>query len=265
MGLVRSGREGGVLRLSLNRPDARNALSAALIRELTSVLTEAAADESVRAVVLRGEGQDLCAGADIAEMKATGAASREENLADAQTLQSLFESIHAFPRPVITRVHGNVFGGGVGLVAAADMAIAERGARFAFSEVRLGILPGVISPYVVRRIGEANARRLFLTGERFGAEAAADIGLVGEVVASDELDTAVERLLALLLAGSPDAQRRIKELLRALSGATPTEAAARTPAMIARARASADGQEGLAAFSERRRPSWAPEREEDAS
>lgn len=256
--LVRVVRDGGVLRISLDRPSARNALSAELASQLTEAFDTEARRNDVHLAILSGEGADFCAGADLTEMKESGAATRAENLAGARQLAEMFRAVYTFPRPVVARVQGNVFGGGIGLVSACDIAVVARSARFAFSEVRLGILPAVISPYVVRRIGDAHARRLFLTGERFGAEEALAMGLASVVVDPADLDAAIAALQTDLLAGSADAQRRIKVLLDAISTGTMAEAAARTPEFIADARASADGQEGLLAFLEKRRPNWVP-------
>ncbi|GJM45457.1 MAG: methylglutaconyl-CoA hydratase [Gemmatimonadota bacterium] len=255
-GLVRVSREGGQLTVALNRPESRNALSSALLAELTESVRVAAGDDTVRVLVLAGEGRDFCAGADLNDMKALGSGSLAENRADAQRLGAAFAAIHGFPRPVVARVQGNVFGGGVGLVAAADVAIIARDARLAFSEVRLGILPAVISPYVVRRIGEGAARRLFLTGERFTGEDAVTLGLASRAVDAGELDAAVGELVELLLLGSPDAQRRIKQLLDEVSTGSLEAACGKTPGFIADARASDEGQEGLRAFLEKRPPSW---------
>jgi methylglutaconyl-CoA hydratase len=255
---IRVTREDGIAKLTLARSDAKNALSKSLVAEMAAALDDLSRDPAVRALVLAGEGSDFCAGADLADMRAQGAASREENLADAARLSAFFAALHAFPRPTIARVQGSAFGGGVGMIAACDFAIAAHDARFAFSEVLLGILPAIISPYVVRRIGETHARRLFLTGERFDAARAHAIGLASEVVDAAQLDAAVHALSRRLLAGSPDAQRRIKMLLDVVAGAPIAEAQSRTPEIIADARAGAEGQEGLRAFFEKRKPSWAP-------
>lgn len=258
-GLVRVAREDGLLRVTLSRPDARNALSAEMLAEIRAAFAEGAKDPGVRVVVLAGEGKDFCAGADLGDMKRLGAAFAEENREDARRLGAAFEAIRAFPRPVVARVQGNVFGGGNGLIAAADIAVCASDARFAFSEVRLGILPAVIGPYVVRRIGDAWARRLFLTGERFDAARAVSIGLCSAAVEPGTLDGAVDAIAGDLLRGSPDAQRRIKRLLDAVADAPFPEAAALTPEFIADARASDEGQEGLRAFFAKRAPSWVPE------
>jgi methylglutaconyl-CoA hydratase len=255
-GLVRVTRQGGQLRIALDRPDARNALSGELLAALTEAFGAAAGDDTVRVAILAGEGKDFCAGADLNDMRALGSSTPEENRRDAERLGAAFRAIHDFPRPVVARVQGNVFGGGVGLVAAADIAVVARNARFAFSEVRLGILPAVISPYVVRRIGEGTARRLFLTGDGFDGEAAVAMGLAALAVDASGLDAAVADVVESLRLGSPDAQRRIKLLLDAVSSGSLADAARKTPAFIAEARASDEGQEGLRAFLEKRRPSW---------
>lgn len=254
--LVRVTRQGGQLRIALNRPDVRNALSSELIGQLTEAFVAAARDDTVRLVLLAGEGKDFCAGADLRDMQALGSAKPAENRRDAEKLGRAFRAIRDLPRPVVARVQGNVFGGGGGLVAAADIAVVASDARFAFSEVRLGILPAVIGPYVVRRIGEGAARRLFLTGERFTGAAAAAMGLASIAVEADKLDEAVDAVVRDLLLGSPDAQRRIKQLLDEVSTGTMEEACGKTPAFIADARASDEGQEGLRAFLEKRPPSW---------
>lgn len=254
---VRVVRDGPILRVALNRVEARNALSSGLIEELGRVFVDSAAEPGLRAVVLSGEGQDFCVGADLGEMRKLGNADFAENLADAERLAATFRAIHDFPRPVVARVHGNVFGGGAGIVAACDIAIAANDARFAFSEVRLGILPAVISPYVLRRLSDTDARRLFLTGERFDGTQAAEIGLVSQSVDRMRLDETVAAVVAEVLQGSPDAQRRIKRLLDEVSRVPLEVARRRTAQFIAEARASAEGREGLRAFAEKRRPSWA--------
>ncbi|MEZ5063650.1 MAG: enoyl-CoA hydratase-related protein [bacterium] len=257
MSLIRTEREDGVVRVWLNRPESRNALSGALLAELREVLDGLAEDASVRVLVLGGEGKDFCAGADLNEMLALGAATKEQNRADAERLGGAFAALANFPRPVVARVQGNVFGGGAGLVASCDIAIVARDARFAFSEVRLGIIPAVISPFVVRRLGAGLARRLFLTGERFDGARAAEIGLAARAVDAESLDEAVNETVEQLLLGSPDAQRRIKVLVQAVSERELEEACGLTPQFIADARASEDGQEGLLAFREKRKPKWA--------
>src|SRR5215204_5319477 len=213
--------EGPVATVELARPEARNALNAALIAEITRCFGELAEDENVRVVVLTGEGPSFCAGADIGYMRDTANFSYEENLEDARRLAEMFRAVDDLPKPVVAKVRGAAIGGGVGLVAATDFAVAEEGTRFAFSEVRLGIAPATIAPFVVRKVGHSRARALFLTGERFDAEAAREIGLVHEVIPQGELDSTVEQVVAQLLQGGPAAQAAIKELLRQIEATEP--------------------------------------------
>jgi methylglutaconyl-CoA hydratase len=244
MGGLRSERDGHVLRVTLARPKRRNAFDA----ELISDLTEAFADVGdARAVVLAGEGESFCAGADIEWQRSAIDLSFEKNVDDAMRLYRMCETIDRSPAPVIARVHGYALGGGSGLVACADVAVAAPDATFAFSEVKLGIIPAVISPFVLPKLG-AHARRYFLTGERFDAETALRIGLVEEVAA--DLDDAVDRVLAELLTSGPQAVREAKRLIRERPDGEDTAQIA------ARLRAGAEGQEGLRAFLERRTPSW---------
>jgi methylglutaconyl-CoA hydratase len=248
--------EGPVATIALARPEARNALNAALIGEVTRCFEELAEDESARAVVLTGEGPSFCAGADVAYMRDTAGFSYEENLEDARRLADMFLAVDDLPKPVVAKVRGAAIGGGVGMVAAADVAVAEGGTRFAFSEVRLGIAPATIAPFVVRKIGYSRARALFLTGERFDAERAREIGLVHEVVPEEELDATVERLVAQLLQGGPAAQAAIKELLQQIEATEPMEALGIMTQLIAELRVGEEGQEGLGAFLEKREPFW---------
>jgi methylglutaconyl-CoA hydratase len=253
--LSRTG-EGPVRTVTLRRPEARNALNAALVGEVARCFEELAEDESVRVVVLTGEGPSFCAGADVGYMRDTSRFSYEENLEDARRLADMFLAVDDLPKPVIARVRGGAIGGGAGLVAAADVAVAEEGARFAFSEVRLGIAPATIAPFVVRKIGHSQARALFLTGERFGADLAREIGLVHEVFPEEELDAAVERVAAQLLQGGPAAQAAIKEALRQVEATEPMEALGIMTQLIAELRVGEEGQEGLGAFLEKREPFW---------
>jgi methylglutaconyl-CoA hydratase len=241
---LRIERDGHVLRVTLAKPDRRNAFDANLI----AALTEAFADVGdARAVVLAGEGQSFCAGADVEWQRSAIELSYEENVEDALRLYRMCETIDRCPAPVIARVQGYALGGGSGLVACADVAIAAPDATFGFSEVKLGIIPAVISPFVLPKIG-THARRYFLTGERFDAEAALRIGLVHEVAA--ELDAAVERVVGEVLTAAPGALREAKKLIRE----RPT--GAETAQIAARLRAGDEGQEGLRAFLERREPGW---------
>ena len=253
---MRVGRGDAVATVSLARPDARNALNAGLIGELARCMEELAEDGNVRVVVLTGEGDFFCAGADIGYMRDTANFSYEENLEDAHRLAAMFGAVDECPKPVVARIKGAAIGGGVGLVAAADVAMAQEGTVFAFSEVRLGISPATISPFVVRKIGHSQARALFLTGERFDAVRAREIGLVHEVASEEDLDAAVQKKVEGLLVGGPEALAATKALLRDLGDATPGEVTEITARRIAELRTGEEGQEGLGAFLEKRKPTW---------
>ncbi|HYX88838.1 MAG TPA: enoyl-CoA hydratase-related protein [Gaiellaceae bacterium] len=245
MNALRIERDGAVLRVTLARPERRNAFDAALIAELTEAFADVG---DARAVVLAGEGESFCAGADVEWQRASIDLSYDENIEDALRLYRMCETIDRCPAPVIARVHGHALGGGSGLVACADIAVAAEDAVFAFSEVRLGIIPAVISPFVFAKIGPGAARRWFLTGERFGADVALRIGLVHEVAANP--DEAVNELVEAVLAGGPEAVRAAKKL--ALERPTGSE----TAEIAATRRSSEEGQEGLRAFLEKRTPAW---------
>ncbi len=248
--------EGPVATVALARLEAHNALNAALIGEVTRCFEELAEDEGVRVVVLTGEGPTFCAGADIAYMRDTADSSYEENLEEARRLADMFLAVDELPKPVVARVRGAAIGGGAGLVAVADVAAAEEGAHFAFSEVRLGIAPATISPFVVRKIGYSRARALFLTGERFDAGRAREIGLIHVAVPDRELDAAVEKVVSQLLQGGPAAQAASKEALRQIEATEPMEALGIMTQLIAELRIGEEGQEGLGAFLEKREPLW---------
>jgi methylglutaconyl-CoA hydratase len=248
--------DGPVATIALARPEARNALNAALIGEITRCFEELAEDEGVRVVVLTGEGSSFCAGADIAYMRDAAGFSYEENLKDARRLADMFLALDDLPKPTVAKVRGAAIGGGVGLVAAADVAVAEAGTRFAFSEVRLGIAPATIAPFVVRKIGYSQARALFLTGERFDAHRARELGLVHKVVPEADLDAAVEKVVRQLLQGGPAAQAAIKEALRQVEATEPMEALGIMTQLIAELRVGEEGQDGLGAFLEKREPFW---------
>jgi methylglutaconyl-CoA hydratase len=246
VGALRIERDADVLRVTLARPETRNAFDAALIGELAEAFVDVG---TARAVVLSGDGQSFCAGADIEWMRASADLDRDANIADATALRRMLEAVDGCPAPVVAVVHGHAFGGGSGLVAASDIVLAHPGTVFAFSEVKLGILPAVISPFALRKIGESAARRYFVTGERFDADTALRIGLVNEV--APDLDTALDHVLGELRTAGPRAARHAKRLV--LDRPEGLETARR----IAERRASDEGQEGLRAFLERRRPSWA--------
>jgi methylglutaconyl-CoA hydratase len=250
------GRGNEVVTVSLARPDARNALNAGLIGELTRCMEELAGDDGVRVVVLTGEGDFFCAGADVGYMRDTANFSYEENMEDARELAAMFRAVEECPKPVVARVRGAAIGGGVGLVAASDVAVAEDGTIFAFSEVRLGISPATIAPFVLRKIGPSHTRALFLTGERFDVQRAQAIGLVHEVASEGDLDAAVREKVEGLLAGGPGALAATKALLRELPDAAPGKATEIMARRIAELRTGEEGQEGLGAFLEKREPTW---------
>lgn len=249
----------GIVTLTLDRPEARNALSAALVERLTSQLGALAGDAGVRAIVLTGAGDVFCAGADIGEMRAAGAAPPGQNEADARRFAAMLERLERQPQPTLALVNGAAFGGAVGLVAACDIALAAASARFALSEVRLGLVPAMISPYVIRAIGLREARRWFLSGEAMDAATALRIGLVHEAVDSGALAAAADGVLDALQAGAPGAQAEIKRLIRHAAGRSDAGDQAMlsdTARWIARIRAGAEAREGLSAFLERRKPAW---------
>ncbi len=245
MSALRCELDGGVLRLSLARPAVRNALDPELIAALTAAFTGVG---DARAVMLAGDGPSFCAGADLERLRDPHALTFERSVEDGEALRGLLDAIDGCPAPVVCKVHGHAFGGGVGLVACSDVAVAAADAVFAFSEVRLGVAPAVISPYVLARIGPGAARRYFLTGERFDAATALRLGLVAEV--APDPGEAAERILAALLDGGPDAVRASKRLV--LDRPTGAE----TVRLAAERWTSAEGREGVLAFLERRRPGW---------
>jgi methylglutaconyl-CoA hydratase len=250
-------REGAVARLRLNRPDLHNAFDAMVIAALTGALEAVAADDSVRVVVLEGEGASFSAGADLNWMRGMAAASEAANREDSLALARLMRTLDELPKPTIARVHGAAFGGGVGLVACCDIAIAAPEAKFGLTESKLGLLPAVISPYVIEAIGPRQARRWFATAEIFAADTALQIGLVHQVVPADELDQAVQRQIDLLLKAGPVASATAKALVRRVTGERDRDRLdADNAALIAGLRVSAEGQEGLGAFLEKRKPHW---------
>jgi methylglutaconyl-CoA hydratase len=252
---------GAVAHLRLCRPEARNAFDDELIAELSSRVEELVAGRRARIVVLGAEGSAFSAGADIEWMRRLGAAGPEENARSAERMAALFELLDTLPLPLVARVQGAAIGGGAGLVATSDVAIASSTALFALSEVRLGLVPAVIGPYVIQRIGAARARELILAGRRIDAREALEIGLVHRVVEEADLDQAIERVTGELLAGGPEAQARAKRIIREVAGRRPAEVAAQMAREIAEARAGAEAQAGLEAFLRKEPPPWAPRRE----
>ena len=253
MSALRIERDDDVLRITLARPESRNAFDAALIAELSEAFVDVG---TARAVVLSGDGPSFCAGADVEWMRSSADLDREANVADATALRRMLDAIDGCSAPVVASVHGHALGGGVGLVSVSDIVLADPATVFAFSEVKLGIIPAVISPFALRKIGESAARRYFVTGERFDAETALRIGLVHEV--TSDRAVALDRVLGELRTAGPRAARHAKRLV--LDRPDGTE----TARLIAERRTSDEGQEGLRAFLDRRRPSWAPRADSDA-
>jgi methylglutaconyl-CoA hydratase len=249
----------GIARVALARPDVHNAFDETLIAELTAALKAIEADDAVRAVVLLGHGKSFCAGADLNWMKRVARYGRAENLADARALADMLKVLNALSKPTIARIHGAAYGGGVGLVACCDIAIAAREATFALSEAKLGLIPATISPYVIEAIGARMARRYFLTAERFEAAEAYRIGLVHDIVPAGDLDNRVNEVLGAIVVAGPRAQAESKALIRAVAHRPIADRViADTASRIARVRATSEAREGVAAFLGKRRATWVP-------
>jgi methylglutaconyl-CoA hydratase len=247
----------GIARITLDRPELRNAFDDALIAALTEAFRDVGGDPYVRAVVLGGNGPAFCAGADLNWMKRMAGFGYDENLADAKALAGMLATLDRLPKPTIARVHGPVFAGGTGLVAACDIAVGTPEAKFCLSEAKLGLSPATISPYVMRAMGEREARRYFLTAEVFDAAEALRIGMLSMLVPSAELDATIESLLKHLLAGGPQAHGKIKDLIRAVASRPVDDALVEdTARRIAEIRGTAEGREGIASFLEKRKPKW---------
>lgn len=248
--------EKGVAYVMLNRPDVYNAFNECVIEELTEWFTHVSDDDDIYTVVLTGEGRHFCAGADLNWMQKVAHYTKEENISDSQKMAAMFHCIDRCKKPVVGRINGSAFGGGVGLVAVCDVVVAQEGAVFAFSEVKLGIVPAVISTYVIPKIGVSHARSLFVTGERFSAEKAVEIGLVHKVCTLEELDTIVNQYTALLASSGPHAVTAAKEMIQTWSIMPADDYRAYTAQLIADLRASKEGKEGIKAFLEKRKPVW---------
>jgi len=250
-------REGHVARVWLNRPDVRNAFNEHVIAELGAAFTTLGADASLRAIVLGGRGKAFCAGADLSWMREMAGYDWERNRADARALADMLWAVYRCPVPVVGRVHGDCYAGGVGLAAVCDVLVAAEGINFCLSEARLGLLPGTISPYVIRAMGEQASRRYFVTAERFSAAQAAAMGFVHEVCAPEALDAKVDEIVATLVANGPMALRACKTLVQDMAG-RPIDAALRdeTARRIADIRASDEGREGVQSFLNKRKPAW---------
>jgi methylglutaconyl-CoA hydratase len=251
-----SERRRGVEWLTLNRPDVRNAFDDVMVGELASWAEAVGAERDVRAIVIAGAGPVFCAGGDLAWMAKTVEFTEAENVEDARAASRMFSLMDTLPCPVIGRVHGAALGGGAGLAAVCDIVIAEESAAFGFTEVKLGIIPAVIAPFALKKIGRSAARELFLTGRRFSAQHALEIGLVHRVVTAGELDRSVDRVVDDVLSSGPQAVAAAKQLIRDVFDCAPEEAMELTARALAARRVSEEGQHGLRAFLERRRPRW---------
>ncbi len=249
--------ENGVATITLNRPDLHNAFNEIVIGELTRFFEKAGEDKSVRVVVLRGNGKSFSAGGDLNWMRRMADYTYQQNVNDAMRLGTLLKTMNTLPKPTIALVQGNAFGGGVGLTACCDIAIAEEGAQFCLSEVRIGLIPSIIAPYVMAAIGSRQARRYFMTAERFDAHTAERIGLVHEVCPKGALDQALDMIVNAILDGAPQAQARGKKLILGITGhAIDDKMIQHTVEQIAEARASDEGKEGLSAFLTKSEPGW---------
>ena len=243
--------------ITLNRPEVHNAFNESVMDELTALVRKASADAGVRAVVLRGNGKSFCAGGDLNWMRKSAGYSYDENVKDAMRLGVLLKELNFLAKPTIALVHGNIFGGGVVLTSCCDIVVAETGAQFCLSEVRIGLIPSIIAPYVINAMGERMARRYFMTAERFDAETAYRIGFVHEVAAAGQLDAVAGKIISALMDGAPSAQSRGKKLMLELVGKPIDERVIDlTVRQIAEARASDEGKEGLNAFLNKTEPSW---------
>ena len=255
--VLRVARDGGCARVTLARPQVRNAFNAELIARLRDTFLGLADEPDVRVVILDGEGKTFCGGADVNWMRGSLELSEDENMRDAEAMSDMYRAIDRCPKPVIAKVHGAAVGGGAGLCAVADVVVAERETVFGFTETKLGIIPAVISPFAIAKIGVSNARRYFLSGERFDALRAQAIGLVHEVTGADALDGTVDAVAIEFDTAGPSAVAAAKRLIPAVRAASYDESRELTARAIARQRTSAEGQEGLHAFLERRRAGWA--------
>lgn len=255
-GTLRVTRQGAVARVALDRPDVRNAFNDHMLEDLLEAFAAIRDDRDIRVVVLTGEGKVFCAGADVHWMRRVVGFSYEENYEDSLRLARTLREIYTCPKPVIGRINGAAIGGGTGLVAVCDIALASEDAVFAFTETKLGLTPATIAPYLLKRMGERNLREYFLTGDRFSATQAAQMGLVNAALPATELDAAVEAKIQMILTGGPEALAVSKELLREISERSLDDNGPFTAGQIARLRMSEEGQEGMNAFLEKRKPRW---------
>jgi methylglutaconyl-CoA hydratase len=258
---VRTEKKGGVAKVIFCRPEIHNAFNDQVIDEMTFAFSKLKTDDDVRLVVLTGEGKSFCAGADLNWMRRVKDYAYEDNLDESRRLADLLYDIYSFPKPVIGRINGAAIGGGTGFVAVTDIAVAAQSAIFSFSEVKIGVVPACISPYVVKRVGEGRAREFFLTGERLTAERALNAGLLNRVVPDEMLDATITGLVDTLMSSGPNAIAMCKELLQNVPGQTVEEFKEYTARTIAELRQSAEGQEGMDAFLNKRKPNWVSDEE----
>jgi len=249
-------RDKDVATVQLNRPDVHNAMNEKLMKELTSCFRELCQDGNIRVIILTGNGKSFCAGADLNWMKSMVKYSKEENIKDSRLLLDLYETIYSCSKPVICRINGHAFGGGLGLLAVCDLTIAVPGLKFAFSEVKLGIIPSVISTFIVKRTGIANMRRLFITGERFSSEYAKEIGLIDYVVPLESFDAEIKKYVELIRSSGPNAIKEVKNLVDKCQQLDLERYKEFTVEKIAELRVSKEGQEGINAFLEKRKSKW---------
>jgi len=248
--------DGKIARVTFNRPEIHNAFNGTVITEMTDVFKRIAEEDSIRVVLLTGRGKSFCAGADLNWMRGVIKQSFDENLAESNALADLFYAIYTCKRPVIGKINGAAIGGGTGFVAVCDIAVAARSAKFSFSEVKIGVVPACIGPYVVKKMGEGKARELFISGERMNGDRAFEVGLVNRVVDDEALDEDVDKLIKLVLSSGPEAVAMAKRLVSEVPGMTPEQFKPYTAEMIAKLRISDEGQEGMDAFLNKRKPNW---------
>lgn len=253
---IKFNKDSGIGRVTFNRPEIHNAFNGSVITEMSHLFSQIENDDDIRMIVLTGEGKSFCAGADLNWMREVIRQSFDENLAESNALANLFHQIYSFKRPVIGRINGAAIGGGTGFVAVCDITIAARSAKFSFSEVKIGVVPACIGPYVIKKMGEGKARELFITGERMNAERAFQVGLINKVVDDDQLDYEVNQLIESILTSGPEAVAMAKKLVSEVPGMTAAQFKPFTADMIAHLRVSGEGQEGMAAFLEKRKPDW---------
>ena len=246
-----------VAHVTFNRPEIHNAFNSTVITEMSQVFDEIENDSDVRLVLLTGKGKSFCAGADLNWMRSVVDQSFEENLAESNALADLFYQMYTCTRPIVGRINGAAIGGGTGFVALCDIAVAAASAKFSFSEVKIGVVPACIGPYVIKKLGEGKARELFITGERMNAQRAFNVGLVNKVVDDDALDDEINRLTKSILTSGPNAVAMAKKLVSEVPAMGPDEFKPYTAEMIAKLRISEEGQEGMTAFLNKRKPSWA--------